>query len=430
MDYQEAWEYLDNLQFFKIKLGLDSMSKFLGRLGHPEEQLKFVHVGGTNGKGSVAMTLLTILSKAGFKIGLYTSPHLTSVRERFRINDSFISEADFTANAGRIIDILDGEQITYFEFTTSLALQWFAEQKVDLAILEVGMGGRLDATNIVTPLVSIITNISMDHEEYLGRTLAAVATEKAGIIKNNVPIVSGVTESSAREVIRQRVDEVGTPMLELNRDFSMVRNDKSWRYQSLNNYSIDRLNIALRGGYQGDNAALALAALGCLSSDGFSVPKEMIREGLARVRWPGRLEYFSCPNSESGMEQRYLLDGAHNPAGVEALALELRKLDTNGIIMIWASMADKDFGHCLRIIAPLCREIIFTRPEALRSATPQQLQQELQDYPVKSYNIEPVSAALEKAVSLVSEDDLICVAGSLYLVGKARAILLGELTGD
>jgi dihydrofolate synthase/folylpolyglutamate synthase len=426
MDYKEAWKFLDNLQFFKIKLGLDSMTKFLGRLGHPEKKLQFVHVGGTNGKGSVSKTILTILAEAGFKVGLYTSPHFTSVRERFTINTSFISEDDFAANASMIFDILAGEQITYFEFTTALALQWFAEQEVDLAILEVGMGGRLDATNIVTPLVAIITNVSMDHEDYLGQTLAAVAVEKAGIIKAGVPLVSGVKEDAARSVIRQRASELNTPILELDTDFKMIREGECWRYESASSRAINEIKIALRGDYQGGNAALALAAVDILAKAGFSVSDNSIRQAMPEVSWPGRLEYFS--HSVSGVMYNFLLDGAHNPAGVQALVAELKKLGKKNIIMVWASMADKNFGRCLRLIAPLCKEIIFTRPEENRSATPEQLQPELRDFQGGCHAIVPVSAALDKAYQLAGRDDLICVAGSLYLVGKARAILLGEVT--
>jgi len=430
MDYEEAWKFLDELQFFKIKLGLDSMAKFLGRLGHPEDGLKFVHIGGTNGKGSVAKTILTVLSEAGYKIGLYTSPHLTSVRERFRINDAFISKADFACNASRIIATLAGDQITYFEFTTALALQWFAEQKVDLAILEVGMGGRLDATNIVTPQVSIITNVSMDHEDYLGKTLTAVASEKAGIIKSGVPLISGVTEPAACQVVRERAQKLAAPLLELNRDFRMVGEGELWRFTEAGRPAITDLKIALRGSYQGDNTALALAALGILASEGFPLSDDTIRKGIAQVSWPGRLEYFSHLDSGNGSTQDYLLDGGHNPAGIAALAAELQKLDSRSIIMVWASMADKDFGQCLRLIAPLCREIIFTRPEENRSATPEQLKAALSDYPIRCHAAVPVSAALDKAASLAKKGDLICIAGSLYLVGKARAILLGALTDD
>ena len=203
MNYQEAWDFLDQLQFFKIKLGLDSMNRFLERLGNPHRDLQCIHVGGTNGKGSVGATLCSILTAAGYQTGFYTSPHLSSVRERFRIGNSYISKEDFARLISKIHTVLDGGQITYFECTTTLALLWFAEQKVDCAILEVGMGGRLDATNVVTPLLSLITNVSMDHEQYLGHTLAEVSAEKAGIIKQGIPVVSGAADDDSGRVIRQ-----------------------------------------------------------------------------------------------------------------------------------------------------------------------------------------------------------------------------------
>nr|MDA3786464.1 Mur ligase family protein [Deltaproteobacteria bacterium] len=219
MNYPEAWAYLDNLQFFKITLGLDSLAGFLGQVGNPQDTLSCVHVAGTNGKGSVAMNLLTLLQGGGYKVGLYTSPHLSSVRERFRINDDYISEEEFAAIATQIAAVLGDQQITYFEFATALAFLWFSRQQVDLVILEVGLGGRLDATNIVRPLVSVITNVSMDHEAYLGTTLAQVAFEKAGIIKKGVPVVSGVSADVSQEVVMARCAELGAELRLLGREF-------------------------------------------------------------------------------------------------------------------------------------------------------------------------------------------------------------------
>ncbi len=420
LSYAETWHFLDNLQFFKIKLGLDSMTDFLGRLGHPENNLRFIHIGGTNGKGSTAMSLRTILSRAGLKVGLYTSPHLSSVRERFQIDDSLISEEDFARQAARIMAVMNKQQITYFEFTTTLALLWFAEQKVDIAILEVGMGGRLDATNVITPLITIITNVSMDHENYLGRTLPEVAAEKAGIIKSGVPLISGVLRAAARKVIEQRAAELAAPLRRLKRDFVMSR-DKAgtgWHYKSA---SLDMagLELALRGSYQGENAALAIAALDCLAAvRGIRVNNEDIRAGLKAVRWPGRMEFLNIDG------QDYLLDGAHNPAGVEALIEALSKFSDHRLIMIWASMADKDYSLCLRRIAPFCQSLIFTRPEENRSATPAQLQKALSPGSPPCYSSDSVDEALKTAQSFTQDGDLIVVAGSLYLVGKAREILL------
>ena len=430
MNYAAAWKFLDNLQFFKIKLGLDSMTLFMERLGRPQSDLPCIHIAGTNGKGSVAATLRTILSKAGYKVGVYTSPHLSSVRERFRINDTFISQDDFARHATRIIEVLGRDQITYFEFTTALAFLWFAEQQVDFVLLEVGMGGRLDATNIVTPLVSIITNIAMDHEAYLGTTLAEIAAEKAGIIKAGIPVVSGVTEPAAA-VIRRVAAAVQAPLFTLGVDFAMLQElGGKLTYQGLA-ITCPCLSLGLRGGYQADNTALALAGLELLGEKALAVNEEVVRGALPEVRWPGRLEFFpDC--SFQGKARSVLLDGAHNPAGVESLKSALGSdFGYDQLIMVWASMGDKDFHSCVGTIAPLCQRLIFTRPESARSATPAQL---LLTIPESAREQCLTSSSVEKALvlayDLAGPNDLICVAGSLYLVGQARAILVGDLVVD
>ncbi len=254
MNYQQTWTFLDNLQFFKIKLGLESMTMFLEELGSPENELKFVHIAGTNGKGSVAVTLLTLLARAGYSVGLYTSPHLSSVQERFRINDEYISEAEFAEDGSRIHDILNGRQITYFEFTTALAMLWFARRKVDLVILEVGLGGRLDATNVITPLVSVITNVSMDHEMYLGDTLAEIASEKAGIIKKGIPVVSGIgigeteDERIVLSVVERFCQERGAPLYLHDRDFLMEPSETAgWNYWAMKRKGCCQLREKITG---------------------------------------------------------------------------------------------------------------------------------------------------------------------------------------
>ena len=450
--YKEAWNFLDNLQFFKIKLGLDSMTSFLDSLGNPQAGLKFIHVAGTNGKGSTTATLLALLSEAGYKTGIYTSPHLSSVRERFRINDSYIpqghkfrmsrqaaqlsyiSEAEFTRHAGRIHAILNGRQITYFEFTTALALLWFAEQQVDIVILEVGMGGRLDATNVITPLVGIITNVAMDHEAYLGHTLKEIAAEKAGIIKSGVPLVSAVAADDSREVVEAACNLRQAPLFLLDREFSMsLEKDNSWTYNGLAPQlcHLTELTLALAGHHQGANTAVALAALELLHDHGFTVSPTQIRTGLAKVRWPGRLEYFELPRPDTtGAPLRVLLDGAHNPAGVLTLKEALLSgFPRHRLIMVWASMADKDMAGTLGTIAPLCDQLIFTMPESERSATPEALAGLLPiDQKIGIHLTRTVSEALARAQQLANnQDDLLCIAGSLYLVGAARRILLGEL---
>ncbi|MBU4263237.1 MAG: bifunctional folylpolyglutamate synthase/dihydrofolate synthase [Proteobacteria bacterium] len=447
MQYQEAWSYLDQLQFFKIKLGLDSMAAFLEGVHHPHQGLKFIHVAGTNGKGSVSVTLLALLSEAGYKVGLYTSPHLTSVRERFRINDRFISKDEFAEIATIVRDSLGERQITYFEFTTALALLWFAREKVDIVILEVGLGGRLDATNVITPLVSIITNVSMDHEAHLGTTLAQIAAEKAGIVKNRIPVVAGVATDVSLDVASRTCLEKEAPFYLLGRDFKAVRHgDGTWDYLGAGGRARNNLPLGMKGGHQFDNTAIALAALDLLRQQGFTITEEHIRSALTKVHWPGRLEYF-CLDSSSGKTvacpadplaagdsnlRRYLLDGAHNPAGIVSLTQSLEAdFVYRKLICVWASMADKDIGKTLTVIAPYCHRIIFTRPEAERSATAEKLREILPDS-LKERSI--AGASVAEALALAAEEagpeDLICVAGSLYLVGAARKILLGDIVNE
>ena len=439
MNYKQSWSFLDDLQFFKIKLGLESMAHFLDLLGHPQQRTSFVHVAGTNGKGSVSVILLTLLAEAGYKVGLYTSPHLSSVRERFRINNSYISEEDFAESATGIKNILDGRQITYFEFTTALAMLWFAKKEVDLAILETGLGGRLDATNVITPLVSVITNVSMDHEAYLGNTLAEVAGEKAGIIKEGIPLVSGVGPDESREVIVETSRERGARLSLLGRDFKIDQKPGNvFAYHGMTK-TITGLSSPMRGKHQLENIGLSLATLEILGDKGFAVSDKVIREGLPEVFWPGRLEYFclnddgirveDCADRPDQPVWRYLLDGAHNPAGVSCLKKSLEDdFSYRRLIMVWAGMADKDLAKTLAIIAPLCDVLIFCRPEAQRSATPEQLEKLIPaGIRAEVIHADSVAAALTTARQLAEAADLICVAGSLYLIGAARSQLRGEL---
>ena len=443
MNYQQAWDYLDSLQFHKIKLGLDAMRSFMSRVNNPEQQLKTVHVAGTNGKGSVCVTLLTLLSQAGYRVGLYTSPHLCSVRERFRIGDSFISEEKFAELASRIRKVLGDEKITYFEFTTALAFLWFAEEDLDLVILETGLGGRLDATNIVRPLVSVITNISMDHEAYLGDTISAVAGEKAGIIKFGVPVVSAAKAGAGLEEIQARCTELAAkPYLYGEAFFTFRTDDGSWQWRGSNDLTgtaYQQLRCSMKGDYQIENASLALAVIALLKESGFAVPVEQIRQGLASVSWPGRLETFcldrssrkrvQCPGTNSSFS--YLLDGAHNPAGVESLVETLNSECTfNRLLLIWGAMVDKDLQKTLPPVAELADTIFLTRPEGERSAEPELLLQNVpDDLQARCHLCPTVKEAIAAAEEMAKEDDLILIAGSLYLVGASRKLLLGELVG-
>jgi len=451
MNYHEVWTFLDNLQFFKIKLGLDSMRMFLGELGSPEQGLRFVHIAGTNGKGSVAATLLALLSRAGYRVGLYTSPHLSSVRERFRINDEFIPEDEFAEEGSRIHAILKERQITYFEFTTALAMLWYARRKVDLVLLEVGLGGRLDATNVVTPLVSVITNVSMDHEMYLGSTLAEIAGEKAGIIKPGVPVVAGVGTGETEDervvlaVVEHFCRQRKAPLFLHGRDFFVEpAGEGKWDYWAMKRkgccqlrQKITELSSNLKGRYQMLNGGLALATLEILEPLGFAVHEEAVRAGLQEVSWPGRLESF-CLSRSDGLRVddcgaadslRYLLDGAHNPAGVDALCEALNNdYEYDRLILVWAAMSDKDFRVALPQICRLADRIIFTRLAYDRAARPEEMLKVLPAVLRNRVHCEDsLEDALAEAAAIAGPADLICIAGSLYLIGAARKMLLGAI---
>ena len=447
VNYLEAEAYLNSLQFHKIKLGLDAMQAFLARVQRPEKSLKIVHVAGTNGKGSVSMTLHTILTSLGFRVGLYTSPHLTSVRERLRVDDSFIGRDEFARIATRIRDVLGEEKITYFEFTTALAFLWFAELGVDLVILETGLGGRLDATNVVAPLVSVITNVSMDHEAYLGDDLESIAFEKAGIIKTGVPVVCGTEEERTTEVIRERCRELGADLHQYGEAFAAEpAGDGTWKWRGLSGpmdgLSVPRLRCAMRGSYQIRNASLALAVLALLAGQGFAATPEDIRAGLLQVRWPGRLEHIvldrksrqavveAAQNDQSLVH--YLLDGAHNPAGVNSLVQTLKdEYVYRRLIVVWGAMADKDLAQTIPVIGDMASRIIFTRPTGERSAEPEQL---LACLPPSLRLRAGLERDVQKALLAAEEEagtgDIIVVAGSLYLIGAVRRFLVGELVPE
>ncbi len=434
-DFTEVLAYLDELQMHKIKLGLEAMRTFLRRVGNPEERLRFVHVAGTNGKGSVCAALTQLLSRGGYRVGLFTSPHLNCVRERFRIGAEAISEEAFARFGNRVCQVLGDERITYFEFTTALALLWFEAEEVDLVVLETGMGGRLDATNVVIPEVAVITSVSMDHEAYLGDTLARIAAEKAGIIKAGVPVVSAGVHPEVGPVLAARAREVGAPLYLLGQDFDYSWNpDGSWNWlggEPFDRRQISELRCSRPSLVQPENDTLAVATLLLLAERGFPLGIGDIREGLAHLFWPGRMEYFENPcrlKVEKG-KRRFLLDGAHNPDGVKNLADSLgAHFRGQRLIVLWGSMVDKDLTTTLALIAPLASQLVLTRPDGERAASPEEVLAALPAAERGKARLCPVVAeALALAEATAGEGDLIVVGGSLYLLGEVRALLKGDL---
>lgn len=427
MDFTRAELWLDQLQQFKIKLGISSTEKLLKELGQPQGSFPVIHIAGTNGKGSVGAILHALLTAAGFKSGFFSSPHLTTVRERFSINGVCMDKKVFSRLVSRIAQLVDGmSHPTYFECTTLLALLWFAEARVDIAILETGMGGRLDATNVVTPLVSIITSISLDHQQHLGSTIESIAAEKAGIIKPRIPVVCAGNDARATAVIAERCRRLESPLLLHGRDF-FTRPSASGRfsYRAANQTWGADLPLPLAGAHQAVNAGLALAALEILAGQ-FPVPEPVLRAGLGRVRWPGRLELFSIETARG--QVGLLLDGAHNQAGVRTLCQALKHdFPRRRLILIWGQMTDKDMGQAFFDLIEQAADILLTRAGNERSADPQDL---LKTLPVNEHGrsrcFNDSAAALSAAMGLAGTEDMICVAGSLYLVGEVRSLLRGD----
>lgn len=419
----EALEFFSRLSPSSIKLGLERVEEALEVLGHPERRYPALHVAGTNGKGSTCALSSAVLHAAGHKVGLYTSPHLVRVTERIRVNGEEISEQVL---GQRILEVLErhpgaAQSLTYFEFGTVVAFWHFAQEAVDVAVVEVGLGGRLDATRACEPLVTAITPVSFDHMEYLGHTLGAIAGEKAGILKPGVPVVVSRQEPGALAAIERRAAEVGAPLLLEGRDFSVtVRADGGLGYAGPGR-TLDGFTLGLRGPHQRQNAAVAVACLELLSRRGLAVPEAALRQGLAGARWPGRLE-------ELGGSPPVLLDGAHNPAGVQVLLEGLRSLYAGRRVhCVFGVVADKDRGPMLRALLPACTSVHLTPLDTPRSLAPERYLDEARALCPDVTAHASLDEALASARSRAASEDVILCTGSLFLVGSVRARQVDQL---
>ena len=423
MTYAESVAYLYSLQKHGIKLGLETMTALIGRLGMPQARYHTLHIAGTNGKGSTAAMTAAILQAAGYRVGLYTSPHLIEFRERIRVNGEMIAEPDVARLTEQLRGLCQPDlSPTFFECTTAMAFQQFADAKVDIAVMEVGLGGRFDATNVVTPLACAITTIALDHQEYLGTTLASVAFEKAGIIKPQVPVIVGRVLGEAFHTIERVALERAAPLRRLEREFRTMGSTPerfSFRGSSL---QFDDLHCTLQGLHQLDNAACALALLESAAPAGIAITEQAVREGLCNVRWEGRIEIVD-------RQPMVVLDGAHNPAAAAALAQYLRasRLSRPGrrIILVLGMMRDKDHRGFIEPLNDLVDEVVLTQADLPRSATAQELQAGIGDCWPHAYVKEVLSDALAQARGLAGADDLICVTGSLMLIGDVKALFRG-----
>ncbi len=419
MAYREELEYLYGLERFGMIFGLQNVSELLGLLGNPHWGLKVVHVAGTNGKGSVCAMLHAVLSRR-YKVGLYTSPHLHRFNERIRIQDE-ISDEEVVALTrllrSKVEEAGRPEHFTFFDFTTAMALYYFAQKGVDLAIVEVGLGGRLDSTNVVNPLVTVITNVGHDHIDVLGSDLTEIAREKAGVIKAGIPVVCGEGKEAPRRVIEEEAKMKGAPLYLLGRDFRWQRDEGGLNFEG-RRWRFKGLSVGLSGAHQLENAALALATLQLLDEEGLEIGEEDVRIGLRTVRWPGRFELFHGP-------PRVLLDGAHNPEGAKALKVSLGEIPYRDLHLILGIMADKEWKGVLEELVPGASTVVACRPQTSRALDPEEIVRETRRWNVRAWTVEDPAEALKQLKEIAKLEDLIVVSGSLFTVAEVREALLG-----
>lgn len=410
-------EYLLSLEHFGIKLGLANITLLLEKAGNPQQGLPCIHVAGTNGKGSTAAIIAAIARAAGYTTGRFTSPHLLSVHERFIIDGNPISSDELDAQIEWFRPIAEAMEAppTFFEMNTAIALRWFRQRNVDLAIVEVGMGGRLDSTNVVTPLACVITTIDMDHTQYLGDTLEKIAAEKAGIIKRGIPVVIGETKPEPQKVLIDRAQQLNAPAAVIDRDFSFQISGPPFSQTIAyagQDLTLPPTPLALAGAHQGHNAACALAAIEAVRLDFPNITPEAIAAGLADVRWPGRMEkVLDSPP--------VIIDVAHNPAGARALAAQIEP----GITILAVS-SDKDAAAIIDALAPVTTTFIFSQFAGARALPVDALHEAGKDYPY--HKTASLKEAIELGLRLADHRTPLLITGSFYTAAEARQILIRD----
>jgi dihydrofolate synthase/folylpolyglutamate synthase len=433
VDYQQAIDYINSYTDYE-KVGmphdpafydLRRVDELLSLLGNPHRKAASIHITGTNGKGSVAVMIASSLTAAGYRTGLYTSPHFHTWRERVRVDGELISEAELARLVTELKPQLEAvnEKATYgklttFEFLTVLAFAYFEQKRVEFQVLEVGLGGKFDATSVITPLVSIITPISFDHTDVLGSTLKEIAAEKCGIIKPDITVVTAPQPPEAARVIRDTCRQRRARLLTVGKDVTwqglgFALDGQRLRVQGRRDSY--QLFIPLLGEHQQVNAATAVAALEVIADRGFAMPKEKVARGLERVSWPGRFQILS-------RRPLLVVDGGHNIGAARSLTQSIRRyLDYKRAILVMGTSHDKDIAGLVAELAPLFDQVIVTRSQHPRALAPAALAAEFARQGVRAQLAGDVPSALLRALSLAEEEDLVCVAGSLFVVGEAMA---------
>lgn len=431
MNYNEALQFIHESHKFGMRLGLDNIKKLLELLGDPQNNLKIIHVAGTNGKGSTCSFISSILKESGYKVGLYTSPFLETFTERIRVNGENIREEE----VGKIVSLIK-EKIermvsegysypTEFEIVTAMAFYYYNQEKVDFVALEVGLGGRYDATNVIDkPVVSAITSISLDHTGILGDTLAKIAFEKGGIIKENCPTIVYPQQEEASEVIKNICAEKKSKYIEC--DFKNIEikssNINSQIYNcNINGKELRDLEIKLIGDHQIKNSIVALNVIEYLNDIKITnISEENIRKGLLETKWPGRIEKIS----ENPM---FIIDGAHNEEGAKSLANSIDKyFENKNKILVIGMLEDKDIDSVLDLLIPKFNKVITTTPDNPRAIDANKLKEKIERYNIEVTCKPNIKEAVDYALEISNKDDVIISAGSLYMIGNVRTIIVNK----
>ncbi len=429
----QAIEWIHGLVVFGMKPGLERMEWMLDKLDHPEQKSKFLHVAGTNGKGSTVSYISQVLINAGYQVGIFTSPYLVEFTNRIQVNGEDISGEDLVNILNQIIPLvkeLEDSKIgipTEFEVVTTIALLYYATIKQpDIVLWETGLGGRLDSTNIVTPLLSIITNIGHDHMDILGNNIKDIAKEKAGIIKQNIPVISGVEDAEALSVIRELAELKNSELYQLNEQYNFRIHDMSQAGSKFTfnseNLIIEDITIRMIGSHQINNAAISIMALQLLKDKyNFDIDLNVIYQGLEKTFWAGRFEIIA-------LKPLIIIDGAHNLEGVQTIRQTLSLFKYNRLILVLGILKDKALKEYLEIITPLADQIIITEPGVPRKANAEDVRAIVYtiDANKKVITIKEWQQALTEGLKIIEEDDLLLVTGSLYLIAEARRFLLDK----
>jgi len=421
MNYRDCIEWLNSFEKFGIKLRLDRIMNICNNLENPQDYYKIVHVGGTNGKGSVCRFLESVLVNSGYVVGTYTSPHLQRFSERFVVNKKEISENEIVNLVSKIKPIIDKmideDNIpTYFEIVTAIAFQYFKEKNVDIAIIEVGLGGRFDATNIVDPIVAVITNVTLEHQKILGYKIKDIAYEKAGIIKKNIPTITAARGEALKVINNVAQEKVSNIKIISNNSWRIINKKLDfWHY--IVNGSLKEYNIktSMIGKHQGENIAITIAAIESLQMNGIYITDESIDEAFLNIKNPGRMEI-------AGINPLILLDGAHNISAMKYLRSTLEDdFSYEKLILIIGILSDKNIQEILDIISPIADTIIATKSQVSRAFDPRVLKEMVKNKEVIVKD--RIDEAIIYAIKIAKKSDLICITGSLYTVGEARNYL-------